>query len=280
MIKSMQVTSEITPEQLEKSINELSHSSKMSLILILTGVTVVILSGVYSYTRLSPLQEKINLKEQKIESLEKNYSQLQEKVHTIKTSSDNLSTGINYYHDKEYDLAIKSYSLAIDSYPEHKTAYQLRGQAYLKLGEYDLALNDLNQALWIDANNIRAVYSRSIALAAVGQNEKAAEDLERFFALSPSQRTYNTVMYGGDFSSFREKSKKEYTSVMVKEREKVKMIQQRLHELNYYNSSIDGIPGNKTIKAIKSYQVDTGLDDTGEWNINTISSLGITDEIN
>ncbi len=50
----------------------------------------------------------------------------------------------------------------------------------------------------------------------------------------------------------------------VYKRDDVVWIQQRLQELGYYNDAIDGAAGAATYRAIRAYQRDQGLDDTGQ----------------
>lgn len=55
-----------------------------------------------------------------------------------------------------------------------------------------------------------------------------------------------------------------------------KAIQQRLHSLGYYNGAIDGIIGNQTTQAIKKFQFDYGVQETGTVGPETSRLLGIS----
>lgn len=55
-----------------------------------------------------------------------------------------------------------------------------------------------------------------------------------------------------------------------------KAIQQRLHNLGYYNGAIDGIMGNQTTQAIKKFQFDYGVQETGTVGPETSRLLGIS----
>ena len=57
--------------------------------------------------------------------------------------------------------------------------------------------------------------------------------------------------------------------------DETKTIQQRLKDLGYYKGEVDGIYGNGTRAAVKSFQYDYGLAQTGEVNSTTADYLGI-----
>lgn len=58
--------------------------------------------------------------------------------------------------------------------------------------------------------------------------------------------------------------------------ENIKIVQTRLNELGYYNSTIDGIWGSITLNAVKEFQRRRGLIVDGIVGANTESALGIT----
>ena len=59
--------------------------------------------------------------------------------------------------------------------------------------------------------------------------------------------------------------------------EEVRKIQTALRDRGYFNSSIDGIYGTITQKAVKRFQKDNGLTVDGIAGKNTLKALGITD---
>ena len=58
--------------------------------------------------------------------------------------------------------------------------------------------------------------------------------------------------------------------------EEVKQIQTKLKRWGYYNGSIDGIYGTKTLNAVKSFQKKNGLTVDGIAGNKTLSAMGIT----
>ena len=58
--------------------------------------------------------------------------------------------------------------------------------------------------------------------------------------------------------------------------EEVKKIQEKLKRWGYYNGSIDGIYGSKTLTAVKSFQSKNGLTVDGIAGQKTLAAMGIT----
>ena len=57
--------------------------------------------------------------------------------------------------------------------------------------------------------------------------------------------------------------------------EEVKQIQQKLKSWGYYNGSVDGIYGSKTVEAVKKFQRKNGLTADGIAGAKTLAALGI-----
>jgi peptidoglycan hydrolase-like protein with peptidoglycan-binding domain len=55
----------------------------------------------------------------------------------------------------------------------------------------------------------------------------------------------------------------------------VEATQERLAQLGYYNSQVDGIFGPTTRDAVAKYQIDNQLDVTGSLSPDTLQSLGV-----
>jgi tetratricopeptide (TPR) repeat protein len=74
----------------------------------------------------------------------------------------------------------------IESDPGHAQAYQARGTAWYKLGDYKRAIADYSASLAIDPEYIRVYYSRALAWEAEGKFKNAFDDLQIFRKLDPS----------------------------------------------------------------------------------------------
>ncbi|WP_429773997.1 peptidoglycan-binding domain-containing protein [Agaribacillus aureus] len=55
---------------------------------------------------------------------------------------------------------------------------------------------------------------------------------------------------------------------------RIEFIQTKLKQLGYYNGGVDLFPGERTIEAIRKYQKNNQLNETGTWDLATLESLG------
>ncbi len=62
--------------------------------------------------------------------------------------------------------------------------------------------------------------------------------------------------------------------------EEVKQIQQKLKNWGYYNGSVDGVYGSKTLSAVKKFQKSNGLTVDGIAGEKTLSAMGISSSNN
>ena len=62
--------------------------------------------------------------------------------------------------------------------------------------------------------------------------------------------------------------------------EEVRQIQTKLKRWGYYNGSVDGIYGSKTLSAVKSFQKKNGLTVDGIAGTKTLNAMGITNSSN
>lgn len=81
---------------------------------------------------------------------------------------------------------VEACSRVIRADPNHSQAYQSRGVAWYRIGEYDHAIEDLTQAIAIDPKYIRAFYNRGLAWEKKGKLDNALSDLRYFADIDPS----------------------------------------------------------------------------------------------
>ena len=62
--------------------------------------------------------------------------------------------------------------------------------------------------------------------------------------------------------------------------QEVRQIQEKLKRWGYYNGSVDGIYGTKTLNAVKAFQRKNGLTVDGIAGTNTLNAMGITNTSN
>ena len=82
-----------------------------------------------------------------------------------------------YYHKGDLESALESFTVALDIDPVGST-YNARADVYRQLGRYDEAMADIGEALRLDGDDPRWVYTRGLIYRDMGDAEKAKADLE------------------------------------------------------------------------------------------------------
>jgi tetratricopeptide (TPR) repeat protein len=123
------------------------------------------------------------------------------------------SEGIIAIKNHEYNRAIQIFTRAIKIYPEDANHWSNRGVVYLLLGEYQMALSDLNRAIEIsntinsDKQKMRdlAGYfkNRGIINERIGEYDKAILDYDRSIEITPS----DSGLYSNRALVYHKKSK-------------------------------------------------------------------------
>src|SRR5690242_19139349 len=72
-----------------------------------------------------------------------------------------LSKGIEWMRKGEYDKAIGDLDEAIRLDPKLTKAFNARGGAWMAKGEYDKAIRDLDESIRLDPKNALAFYNRA-----------------------------------------------------------------------------------------------------------------------
>jgi tetratricopeptide (TPR) repeat protein len=92
--------------------------------------------------------------------------------------------------ETQYRDAIHYYTTAIDTavIEAWKTqAYRKRADGYIKLSEYDKAIDDLTVVVAQDSSNSTAYYNRGVAYATTGDSQRAIDDLTKAIELEPNE---------------------------------------------------------------------------------------------
>ena len=76
----------------------------------------------------------------------------------------------------KWDGNIQKYTEAINLYPHRSSNYKFRGNAYLKIGDLELAIEDFNKAIELNPNSASNYEHRAKAYAEMGENQLAAVD--------------------------------------------------------------------------------------------------------
>lgn len=101
-----------------------------------------------------------------------------------KTSAFYYDRGRFEYWAERYKDAVVSLTRGIELKPT-ENKYLFRGNSYMALEEYDLALADFNSSIEIDPEFARAYYRRGILYKKMELLEKAAKDFEKAIELDP-----------------------------------------------------------------------------------------------
>jgi len=108
-------------------------------------------------------------------------------------AAEYFKTGVDYYSQGKYSMAIELFNRVIAQNPEFADAYLYRGIAYYKKGKYDYALLDLNKAIETNPELAEAYYQRAILYKFVkAEYESAMDDFDKAIELNPNVSSYYT----------------------------------------------------------------------------------------
>ena len=108
----------------------------------------------------------------------------QEPREKLATAFDNR--GVAYRRKGEYDRALKDYEQAIRLNPSNATAYNNRGIIYRINGEYARAIADYDEAIWLKNGDFPAAYyNRALAYADKGEYELSLRDFDVVMRFNP-----------------------------------------------------------------------------------------------
>ncbi|HBE32507.1 MAG TPA: peptidase C14, partial [Cyanobacteria bacterium UBA11368] len=102
-----------------------------------------------------------------------------------------VTVGVSAYAADDWDNAIAQLTTALSKTKPNKAAldpyliYFYRGNAYYFKGEYDLAIEDLNEALKLNPNSAKAFYNRGVAYGNKGEYDRAIADFTAAINLNP-----------------------------------------------------------------------------------------------
>jgi len=85
----------------------------------------------------------------------------------------------------EYQYAIQDYNQAIQINPRYLQAYNNRGLSYENLGEYQRAIQDFSQVIQINPQFAEGYSNRGIAYADLGEYERAIQDYSQAIQINP-----------------------------------------------------------------------------------------------
>jgi tetratricopeptide (TPR) repeat protein len=103
----------------------------------------------------------------------------------LKKDADVLNSRARMFFDQQrWQEAIEDYNIAIDIKPTGEF-YINRGAAYAMLGNMQNALSDMTEGLRLDPAFINGYKNRSLVFQALGQMDKAHDDLQTYLTHNP-----------------------------------------------------------------------------------------------
>jgi tetratricopeptide (TPR) repeat protein len=113
------------------------------------------------------------------------------------------SRGLTYVKLKEYQRAVQDYDRAIELDPTFVAAYSSRALAYSNLEEYRQAVQDYDRAIKLDPTFIYAYRNRGWAYKQLKEYQRAIEDFDRAIEINPTNaHTYR--IRGLTYSNLKE----------------------------------------------------------------------------
>ena len=106
-----------------------------------------------------------------------------ETTSNLAAAFSNRCTG--HIDKREYDLAIEDCDQAISLDPRYAVAFYNRGIAYRSKGQYDHAIQDYDQAISLDPRYAYAFSNRGNAYYYKGQYDRAIQDYDQAISLDP-----------------------------------------------------------------------------------------------
>ncbi|XP_054267163.1 sperm-associated antigen 1-like [Macrosteles quadrilineatus] len=100
--------------------------------------------------------------------------------------------GNEFYQAKDYEEAEKYYTASLAIHPTAKT-FNNRASCRLKLAKYSEAIEDADKTLELEANNIKALYRKGIALKHLNKYQEALQIMKCILNLDPNVSQAQTV---------------------------------------------------------------------------------------
>jgi len=126
-------------------------------------------------------KNQTELAKKDFETIRNNYPELIDEIIKVAT---NIENSADYYRDiKLYNDAIDMFKDILKINPNHSIAYSRIGVIYGKIGNFNLAFENLNKAISLDSKNYQAIADRGYAYMLTGNNSQAIKDMTTAISL-------------------------------------------------------------------------------------------------
>uniref|UniRef100_A0A671RMG3 peptidylprolyl isomerase n=1 Tax=Sinocyclocheilus anshuiensis TaxID=1608454 RepID=A0A671RMG3_9TELE len=130
----------------------------------------------------------------------------------IRIGNQKRERGNFYFQREEYSMAAQAYCMALDMLTTHSQScaaeeedeevndYRVKclnnlAAAQLKLGQFDEALHTSRDVLFLDPQNVKALFRKGKLLSDRGEYEEAMETLKKALKLEPSTKLHNMQLH-------------------------------------------------------------------------------------
>jgi TonB family protein len=198
-----------------------------------------------------------------------------------------LTEGNTHFQKQQYQEAIEAFTKAIAEQPDAAAAYHNRGLAYARLGDYQQAIEDFDNAMALGLKQAVSANEHGIAAYQLGNLEQARISFNQAITLDPQLgQAYNNrgiVHYQlGDYpQAIKDLRQASQLGVAIAApylqtvHDEVRQLQNHLQKAGLDPGPVDGIPGTKTLAALRTFQQHQGLPITGRFDSATREALGL-----
>ena len=103
----------------------------------------------------------------------------------VAKADEHYTAAVSLYEQDRLEDAIAEYDEAIHLNPQFAKAYERRGAAYFRLGQYQGVIEDFDEAIRLNPQFAKAYRNRGIAYGRLGQYQRAIQDYDEAIQLDP-----------------------------------------------------------------------------------------------
>ncbi len=248
------------------------------------GFVVVICSFIYGAQKLKTINVQVEEKNVLLDSLSYSVNkmkgtlansseqivELERVISGLDIGKNHIEKGVEYYYSGDFKNAIVQYDSAISNHAKNASAYGLKGQSQIIIRHYSEAEKNLLKSIELNSERPQPYYSLILLSVKRDDIANAFVYLDKLLAISPHY--LNQIKFVPELNILV--LNESFVSIQQKQKQKLKFVQEKLNELNYYDGESDGFFGAKTSAAIVKYQEDKNLKKTGTWDLVTLNELG------